>query len=69
MAAPGDKVISVDDRPNMAGAFLLMLLACLVNPYGWERFYPPLFQDRLESIRAYVGEMEPLDGGLATIYG
>jgi hypothetical protein len=51
------------------GAFLLILLACFVNPYGWERFYPPFFQDRLESIRAYVGEMEPLVGGLATIYG
>jgi tetratricopeptide (TPR) repeat protein len=51
------------------GAFLLILLACFVNPYGWERFYPPFFQDSLESIRAYVGEMEPLSGGLATIYG
>ena len=51
------------------GAFLLIVLACFVNPYGWERFYPPIFQDRLESIRAYVSEMEPLDGGLATIYG
>lgn len=51
------------------GAFLLILLACFVNPYGWERFYPPFFQDRLESIRAYVGEMEPLGGGMATIYG
>jgi tetratricopeptide (TPR) repeat protein len=51
------------------GAFALILLACFINPYGWERFYPPFFQDRLESIRAYVGEMEPLGGGLATIYG
>jgi hypothetical protein len=51
------------------GALSLILLACLVNPYGWQRFYPPFFQDRLESIRAYVGEMEPLVGGLATIYG
>jgi tetratricopeptide (TPR) repeat protein len=50
-----------------AGAFLFILLACFVNPYGWARFYPPLFQDSLESIRAYVGEMEPLTGGLATI--
>ena len=50
-------------------AFLLILLACFLNPYGWERFYPPFFQDRLESIRAYVGEMEPLVGGMATIYG
>jgi tetratricopeptide (TPR) repeat protein len=51
------------------GAFLLVLLACFVNPYGGKRFYPPFFQDRLESIRAYVGEMEPLVGGWATIYG
>jgi hypothetical protein len=50
------------------GAFLLILLACLVNPYGWERFYPAIFQDRLESIRAYVGEMEPLGGGAGPIY-
>lgn len=51
------------------GAFVLILLACFVNSYGWERFYPPFFQDRLESIRAYVSEMEPLGGGMATIYG
>jgi hypothetical protein len=51
-----------------SGAFLLMLLACLVNPFGYERFYPPFYQDQLESIRAYVGEMEPLGGVLATIY-
>ena len=51
------------------GAFLLILLACFVNPYGWLRFYPPFFQDSLESIRAYVNEMQPLAGGLATIYG
>lgn len=48
-------------------AFLLVLLACFVNPYGWERFYPPIYQDQLESIRAYVGEMEPLSGGFATL--
>lgn len=50
-------------------AFLFILLACFANPYGWQRFYPPFYQDRLESIRAYVGEMEPLTGALATIYG
>ena len=50
-------------------AFLLILLACFVNPYGWARFYPPFFQDHLESIRAYVGEMEPLPAGWVTIYG
>jgi len=51
------------------GVFLLILLACIVNPYGVARFYPPFYQDQLESIRAYVGEMEPLGGGLATLYG
>ncbi len=51
------------------GAFGLVLLACFINPYGAARFYPPFFQDRLPSIRAYVGEMEPLVGGLATLYG
>jgi hypothetical protein len=49
-------------------AFLLILLACFVNPYGWARFYLPFYQDQLESIRAYVGEMEPLGNGLATLY-
>ena len=44
-------------------AFVLILLACFVNPYGWSRFYLPFYQDQLESIRAYVGEMEPLYGG------
>ena len=51
------------------GAFLLILLACFINPYGIARFYPPFYQDRLESIRAYVGEMEPLTGGAAILYG
>lgn len=49
------------------GAFLFVLLACLVNPFGYTRFYPPIFQDQLESIRAYVGEMEPLTGAAATL--
>ncbi len=47
--------------------FAMVLAACLVNPHGYARFYPPFFQDRLESIRAYVGEMEPLTGGAATL--
>jgi hypothetical protein len=42
------------------GAFALVLLACFVNPDGYARFQPPLVQEHLESIRAYVGEMEPL---------
>jgi hypothetical protein len=45
------------------GAFALVLLACFVNPYGVARFYPPFVQEHLESIRAYVGEMEPLPSG------
>jgi hypothetical protein len=48
-------------------AVVLLVLACLVNPYGWARFYLPFYQDQLESIRAYVGEMEPLSGGMAAI--
>ena len=44
------------------GATLLVLLACFINPYGAARFHPAIFQDQLESIRAYVGEMEPLTG-------
>jgi hypothetical protein len=49
-------------------AVLLIVLACFVNPYGWSRFYLPFYQDQLESIRAYVGEMEPLSGGMAAIF-
>lgn len=64
-----DKLIPWETIRTWLGAFALILLACFLNPNGWERFYPPFFQDRLESIRAYVGEMEPLTGGLATIYG
>ncbi|MCE0498055.1 MAG: hypothetical protein LV481_08940 [Methylacidiphilales bacterium] len=50
------------------GAFLLILLACFLNPFGAARFQPPFYQDRLESIRAYVGEMEPLTGAGAALY-
>jgi hypothetical protein len=46
------------------GALAFVLLACFVNPYGVARFYPPLVQEHLESIRAYVGEMEPLPAGV-----
>jgi len=45
------------------GAFAFVLLACLVNPYGIVRFQPAFVQEHLESIRAYVGEMEPLPAG------
>jgi hypothetical protein len=64
-----DKTFPWTTVRTWVSAFLLILLACFVNPYGWVRFYPPFFQDSLESIRAYVGEMEPLVGGMATIYG
>jgi hypothetical protein len=64
-----DKAFPWATARNWLGSFLFIFLACFVNPYGWQRFYPPLFQDSLESIRAYVGEMEPLVGGLTTIYG
>ncbi len=64
-----DKSVPWTTARTWLGAFLLILLACLVNPYGWERFYPPFFQERLESIRAYVSEMQPLTGGLAAIFG
>jgi tetratricopeptide (TPR) repeat protein len=50
------------------GAFLFIFLACFLNPFGPERFYPPFFQDQLESIRAYVEEMQPLTGGGAALY-
>jgi hypothetical protein len=49
-------------------AFALVFLACFVNPYGVLRFYPPFYQDQLECIRAYVGEMQPLTLDAATAY-
>ncbi len=63
----GDKAFPRATALTWLGIFALILLACFVNPSGVERFYPPIFQDRLESIRAYVGEMEPLAGGAATL--
>ncbi|MCE0483273.1 MAG: hypothetical protein LV479_03430 [Methylacidiphilales bacterium] len=50
------------------GAFLLVAMACFLTPYGPARLYLPFYQDRLESIRAYVGEMEPLGSGPAAVY-
>ena len=50
------------------GIFLFILLACLVNPFGFSRFYPPFFQGELESIRSYVSEMRPLTGAAASLY-
>jgi hypothetical protein len=48
--------------------FLLILFACFANPEGAACFYPPFFQASLESIRAYVGEMQPLPGLLDLIF-
>jgi hypothetical protein len=50
-----------------AGAFLFIFLACFVNPFGIARFYPPFYQGELQSIRAYVGEMQPLGGVAASL--
>ena len=49
-------------------AFFLVLAACLINPSGLARFYPPFYQGGLESIRAYVAEMQPRPGVLGSIY-
>jgi hypothetical protein len=51
------------------GAFVFIALACFINPYGWSRFYLPFYQDQLESIRVYVGEMQPLGGGSEFLFG
>ena len=50
------------------GAFALVFLACFVNPYGAQRFGPAFYQEHLEAIRAYVGEMQPLNAGAAAAY-
>ena len=63
-----EKTLPLKTIQTWLGAFLLILLACFINPFGAARFYPPFYQDGLESIRAYVGEMEPLTGGLTTLY-
>jgi hypothetical protein len=51
-----------------SGAFVLVFLGCFVNPYGVLRFEPPFYQEHLEAIRAYVGEMQPLNGGGTALY-
>ena len=51
-----------------AGATVLVLLGCFVNPYGALRFGPPFYQEHLEAIRAYVGEMQPLNAGAMAAY-
>ena len=49
-------------------AFLLVFLACFVNPYGIARFDPVVAQTKFEAVRAYVGEMEPLPAGMEHLY-
>jgi hypothetical protein len=50
------------------GAFVLVFLGCFVNPYGALRLGPPFVQEHLEAIRAYVGEMQPLNAGATATY-
>ena len=64
-----DKCIPSTTIRTWLGALLLIALASFINPYGLARLYLPFYQEGLESIRAYVGEMEPLTGGTAVIYG
>jgi hypothetical protein len=48
-----------------SAATALVFLGCFVNPYGVARFGAPFYQEHLEVIRAYVGEMQPLNPGAA----
>ncbi len=63
-----DRAIPWTTIRTWLAAFIFLLLACFVNPYGWERFGPPFYQNGMEEGRAYVGEMQPLGGGLAILY-
>jgi hypothetical protein len=49
-----------------AGATALVFLGCFVNPWGVLRFGAPFYQGHLEAIRAYTGEMQPLNPGAAS---
>jgi len=44
-----------------SAATALVFLGCFVNPWGVLRFSAPFYQEHLEAIRAYVGEMQPLN--------
>ena len=48
-----------------SAATLLVFLGCFANPWGVLRFGAPFYQEHLGVIRAYVGEMQPLNGGAA----
>jgi hypothetical protein len=48
-----------------SAATALVFLGCFANPYGVARFGAPFYQEHLEVIRAYVGEMQPLNPGAA----
>lgn len=51
-----------------SAATALVFLGCFVNPWGVLRFGAPFYQEHLESIRAYVGEMQPLNPGASAMF-
>jgi hypothetical protein len=51
-----------------SAATALVFLGCFVNPWGVLRFGAPFYQEHLEAIRAYVGEMQPLNPGASALF-
>jgi hypothetical protein len=51
-----------------SAATALVFLGCFANPYGVLRFGAPFYQEHLEAIRAYVGEMQPLNPGATSSF-
>ena len=51
-----------------SAATALVFLGCFVNPWGVLRFGAPFYQEHLEAIRAYVGEMQPLNPGASAFF-
>ena len=51
-----------------SAATALVFLGSFANPYGVLRFGAPFYQEHLEAIRAYVGEMQPLNPGATTSF-
>ena len=49
-----------------SAATMLVFLGCFANPWGVLRFGAPFYQEHLGVIRAYVGEMQPLNPGAAS---